>query len=204
MQVFELKSDVVTQHLVSMRDYGVARAVFRASVSLLSEQVMQRAVKAELNEFGAVKELPEGHGGSPEILIVPVLRGGIAMLSGALQVVPAAAVGMLGFYRDESTLMPIPYFHKLPVPSDTAVGLVLEPIVATGHKASAAVDRLKAYGYRHVKLVSLIVSSSGILWLQTQHPELTLYTCAIDPDVDTEGVLRPGVGDFGERFFGVT
>jgi uracil phosphoribosyltransferase len=134
--------------------------------------------------------------------IVPILRAGLGMVDGMLKLIPAAKVGHVGLYRDPETLMPVEYYCKLP--SDVAERdlIVLDPMLATGGSASAAISFLKDKGAKSIKLVNLIAAPEGIKAVVEAHPDVEIYVAAVDERLNDHGYIVPGLGDAGDRLFG--
>lgn len=136
------------------------------------------------------------------VTLVPILRAGLGMVEGMLQWIPSARVGHLGMYRNEETLKPVEYYANTPKDLERDVVIVLDPMLATGGSASAALAILKQRGARRLKLVSLIAAPEGIARVQAAHPDVALYTAAIDERLNEKGYIVPGLGDAGDRIFG--
>ena len=137
-----------------------------------------------------------------KLCFVPILRAGLGMLDGMLDLVPAARVGHVGLYREPATLDAVEYYIKVPEDIGERLVIVLDPMLATGHSASAALDRLKAQGARAIRFISLLAAPRGIELLRDEHPDVTLYTAAIDRELDEHAYILPGLGDAGDRLFG--
>jgi uracil phosphoribosyltransferase len=133
--------------------------------------------------------------------LVPVLRAGLGMADAMLQALPEASVWHLGLYRDHATLKPVTYYNKLPAKPDMDVALVLDPMLATGGSAIAAIDILKKAGTPRVKFVGLIAAPEGITALSAAHPDVPLYLAARDEKLNDIGYIVPGLGDAGDRQF---
>lgn len=136
-----------------------------------------------------------------EVVLVPVLRAGMGMLEVMLQLFPRAAVGYVGLERDESTAVARQYYRKLPPLSHRFVFL-LDPMLATGGSASAAISLLKAQGARHVRLLSIVAAPEGVERLTAECPDVDVYTAALDRELDATKFILPGLGDFGDRLYG--
>ncbi|MGI6175968.1 MAG: uracil phosphoribosyltransferase [Christensenellales bacterium] len=134
--------------------------------------------------------------------IVPVLRAGLGMAEGVLQLVPAAKVGHIGLYRDPVTLAPVEYYCKLPQDVQERLLIVLDPMLATGGSACAAVDLLKSKGARAIKLVSIVAAPEGVHAVRTHHPDVDVFVAAVDECLNDQGYIVPGLGDAGDRLFG--
>jgi uracil phosphoribosyltransferase len=137
-----------------------------------------------------------------KIGLVPILRAGLGMVEGVWGLMPSAEVWHLGLYRDEATLKPVEYYNKLPVSPTVAVCLILDPMLATGGSAVAAVDVLKRWGVRKIKFVGIIAAPEGIAELHAHHPEVPIHLATIDERLNERGYILPGLGDAGDRQFG--
>lgn len=137
-----------------------------------------------------------------KLAIVPILRAGIGMVDGFLSLVPAAKVGHIGMYRDEETFQPVEYLVKLPEDIDQRQIFVVDPMLATGGSAILAVDSLKKRGAASIKFVCLVAAPEGVAALQEAHPDVDIYTAALDEKLNEHGYIVPGFGDAGDRLFG--
>ncbi|CNJ44677.1 uracil phosphoribosyltransferase [Streptococcus agalactiae] len=137
-----------------------------------------------------------------KLAIVPILRAGIGMVDGFLSLVPAAKVGHIGMYRDEETFQPVEYLVKLPEDIDQRQIFVVDPMLATGGSAIFAVDSLKKRGAASIKFVCLVAAPEGVAALQEAHPDVDIYTAALDEKLNEHGYIVPGLGDAGDRLFG--
>ncbi len=138
-----------------------------------------------------------------EILLVPILRAGLGMSSGILKIFPEALVGMLGMYRDPKTLQPVDYYLRLPDRIDNLAVFLLDPMLATGGSAIAAVDYLKKRGAQNINMLVLISAPEGVAALTEAHPDVRIYTAALDRELNHKGYILPGLGDAGDRYFGL-
>jgi len=136
------------------------------------------------------------------VVFVPILRAGLGMLDGMLRLLPEVTIGHIGVYRDEKTLRPVTYFSRLPVNLTEAQIVLLDPMLATGNSACEAMAVLKAQGAKRIQYVCLVACSAGIEQLQSSHPDITIITGAIDPELNDFGFIVPGLGDAGDRYFG--
>jgi len=134
--------------------------------------------------------------------LVPVLRAGLGMVEGIWNLMPNAEVWHIGLVRDEQTLEPIEYYNRLPISPTVDVCLVLDPMLATGGSAAAAVDILKRWGAKRIKFVGVIAASEGVRRMTTAHPDVPLYLAAVDEGLNEVGYIVPGLGDAGDRMFG--
>lgn len=137
-----------------------------------------------------------------KLAVVPVLRAGLGMVDGILNLIPAAKVGHIGLYRDPETLEPVEYYCKLPADCDEREVFVVDPMLATGGSASAAITLLKEHGCRHIRLMNIIAAPVGVERLQKDHPDVDIYIAALDDHLNGHGYIVPGLGDAGDRIFG--
>lgn len=137
-----------------------------------------------------------------KLAIVPILRAGLGMVDGIMSLVPSAKVGHIGLYRDPSTLEPVEYYCKLPEDCEEREILLVDPMLATGGSASAAIHFLKRRGCKHIKLVCLIAAPEGTSRIQADHPDVNIYVAAMDEKLNDHGYIIPGLGDAGDRLFG--
>jgi uracil phosphoribosyltransferase len=137
-----------------------------------------------------------------EIGLIPILRAGLGMVDGALEMIPTAQVWHIGLYRDERTLHPVTYYNKLPTEPTVQLSLLLDPMLATGGSSVAAVDLLKRWGSARIKYLGILASPQGIERLSTAHPDVDIHVGAIDEGINEIGYIVPGLGDAGDRQFG--
>ena len=134
--------------------------------------------------------------------VVPILRAGLGLVDGVLRMVPSARVGHIGLYRDEETLEPVKYFCKMPKDIAERDVLIVDPMLATGGSASAAIRFMKEYGCTNIKLMVLLAAPEGIEHIQKDHPDVAIYCGAVDEKLNENGYIVPGLGDAGDRIFG--
>jgi uracil phosphoribosyltransferase len=137
-----------------------------------------------------------------DIVIVPVLRAGLGMVSGILALMPNAKVGHIGLYRDHDTLEPVPYYRKCPEQIKACPVFVLDPMLATGGSAAAAIGFLKEDGAKNISLLSIIAAPEGIGYMRKTHPDVSIYCACVDLKLNEKGYIVPGLGDAGDRIFG--
>jgi len=137
-----------------------------------------------------------------KLALVPILRAGLGMVDGVLSLVPSAKVAHIGLYRDPETLLPVEYYCKLPPDIMERDCFILDPMLATGGTAAAAAQYLKNAGARSIKLLSILSSPPGVEKLEEEHPDVEVFTCAIDSHLNNHGYIVPGLGDAGDRIFG--
>ncbi|MBQ7242180.1 MAG: uracil phosphoribosyltransferase [Firmicutes bacterium] len=137
-----------------------------------------------------------------KVAIVPILRAGIGMIDGLVQLLPVARIGHIGLYRDETTHKPVVYYCKLPSDIDQRFVILTDPMLATGGSACDAISMLKESGCTNIRLMCLVSAPEGVEKVQAMHPDVDIYTCALDRCLDENCYLRPGLGDAGDRIFG--
>ena len=197
---------LVAHKLSLMRDKSTPSAQFRTllrEVSLLLGYEVLRDLPTELRDI----ETPVGPARAPflkgkKLVLVPILRAGSGLLDGLLDLVPSARVGHIGLYRDPVTLAAVEYYCKLPDDIGERLTVVVDPMLATGNSAAAAVSRLKERGARDIRLVCLLAAPEGIAALARAHPEVRVFTAAVDARLDDHGYIVPGLGDAGDRMYG--
>ncbi|MCI0517033.1 MAG: uracil phosphoribosyltransferase [Woeseiaceae bacterium] len=139
-----------------------------------------------------------------DIVVVPVLRAGIGMLDGILGLVPTARVGFVGIYRDEKTKLPVTYYHRLPPQTEGGLCIVIDPMLATGGSTVATLDMLKAGGAATIIVVCIVTCPEGLKKVRDAHPDVTVYTAAIDDHLNERKYIVPGLGDAGDRLYGTS
>ena len=137
-----------------------------------------------------------------KVAIVPILRAGLGMVDGMVSMIPSAKVGHIGLFRDPETLEPVKYYYKMPVDIGERDVIVVDPMLATGGSASAAIQFLKEDGVKHIKLMSIIGAPEGVERMQADHPDVDIYVAALDDHLNEHGYIVPGLGDAGDRIFG--
>lgn len=137
-----------------------------------------------------------------DVVIVPILRAGLGMVDGINNVIPTAKIGHLGLYRNEETLKPTKYYSKFPLEIVSATVLVVDPMLATGNSAIAAIDEVKNHGAKDIRFVGIVGCPEGVAALQKAHPDVDIYIVSIDEKLNDVGYIVPGLGDCGDRLFG--
>jgi uracil phosphoribosyltransferase len=198
---------VLADRLTVMRDRSTGhgefrQALFEASAILAVEAARELPVNRV--EVETPLETTTGSRLPREIAIVPVLRAGLGMVDGFLRLLPGARVGHVGVYRDEQEHRPVDYYERLPPGLADAYVFVVDPMLATGGSAVHALDRLKSAGARRLALVCLVVAPEGLRTVEEAHPDVQVWTAAVDRELDQNAYIRPGLGDAGDRVFGTT
>ena len=197
---------LVAHKLSHMRMTSTSSKGFREllhEISLLLGYEVLRDLPTELRPI----ETPVGPTDAPflmgkKLVFVPILRAGVGLLDGLLDLVPSARVGHIGLYRDPKTLQPVEYYCKLPEDIAERLVVLVDPMLATGNSVAAAVALLKARGVKDIKLVCLLSAPEGIAALTATHPDVRVYTAAVDSHLNDHGYIVPGLGDAGDRMYG--
>jgi len=193
--------------VTEIRDKKTEGKRFRRLVKELARHIVYEALSdIPLKEVEFETPLAKTRGFTfmcEQFILAPILRAGLSMIDGALETLPGAEIRHIGLYRDEATLEPVEYYIKLPesIPEETYV-LLMDPMLATGGSATIAVDTFKKRGVKKIKFLCLISSIQGINALSEAHPDIQIYTAAIDPILNELGYIVPGLGDAGDRSFG--
>lgn len=197
---------LVQHKLTLMRRKDASTKSFREllhEVSMLMAYEVLRDIPMHDVEVETPLEVTRGKAiDGKKLVFVSILRAGSGILDGMLAVVPGARVGHIGLYRDPKTLIAVEYYFKLPTDLDERDVVVVDPMLATGHSAVAAVERLKESGPKSIKFVCLLACPAGIAALHAEHPDVPIYTAAVDRELDEHGYIVPGMGDAGDRMFG--
>lgn len=208
MALHVLDHPLIQHKLTLLRDTSTGPKDFRElveEVATLMAYEATRDLPVEEVEVETPLKKTRGHAiGGKKLAIVPILRAGLGMVQGIVRLIPAARVGHIGIYRDESTLKPVEYFCKLPVDLAERDILLLDPMLATGGSAAAAIHFLKKRGARSqsIKFLCLVSSPEGLRALQQADPEVDIFTAAVDEGLNHRGYILPGLGDAGDRIFG--
>ncbi|VDG19138.1 uracil phosphoribosyltransferase [Lactiplantibacillus mudanjiangensis] len=207
MGKFEVLNHPLIQHkLTIIREKECGTKVFREMVNeistLMAYEVSRDMPLKDIEiETPIVKSTQKTLAGK-KVAIVPILRAGLGMVDGVLNMIPAAKVGHVGMYRDEKTLKPVEYFVKLPSDISQRQLFVVDPMLATGGSAIMAMDMLKKRGASNIKFMCLVAAPEGVKALQEAHPDIDIYTAALDEGLNEDGYIVPGLGDAGDRLFG--
>ncbi len=202
--VIELGHPLVQHHLVRLRDARATPESFRVNVQRLSMLLTYEACQdLELApvEVATPLALAQGQQLTQRVALVPILRAGLGMVDPVLQLIPEAQVWHLGFYRDEETHQPVEYYKKLPLSEPVDVAMVLDPMLATGGSAVAALEAVYEWGAARVNLLSMIAAPEGIRRVHARFPETRIYVCAVDEGLNDQAFILPGLGDAGDRIF---
>ncbi|NMB18029.1 MAG: uracil phosphoribosyltransferase [Erysipelothrix sp.] len=200
-----LNHPLITHKLTQMRRVETGTKQFREyldEVAGLMAYEISRDIKLDPVTINTPVQECETYELNKEIVLVPILRAGLGMVDGILRLIPTAKVGHIGVYRDEETLQPHEYFAKFPENLDLAEVMVLDPMLATGGSADAAIEMIKRRGAKSIKLVCLVAAPEGVEVIREKHPDVDIYLAAMDEKLDEKGYIVPGLGDAGDRIFG--
>ncbi|UZQ31325.1 MAG: uracil phosphoribosyltransferase [Spiroplasma phoeniceum] len=200
-----IKHPLILDKLTRMRKKDSNSKVFKENLDeiaqLMAYEIFQNI---ELNEFEIETPVAKtkGYKIANDIVLFPILRAGLGMVDGIINLVPNAKIGHIGLYRDEKTLEPYEYFAKKPENINKANVLVLDPMLATGGSANVAIQKVKEWGATNIKLVCLVAAPEGKKCIEECHPDVDIYVAALDQRLDEHGYIIPGLGDAGDRIFG--
>jgi uracil phosphoribosyltransferase len=206
MKIVEVRHPLIQHKLGLMRRAGISTKEFRELASEVGSLLTYEATK----DLETVEAQIEGWAGpvrvqqikGKKITIVPILRAGLGMLPGVLELIPAAKVSVVGLQRNEQTLEPMTYYEKLTGRMDERIALIVDPMLATAGTLVATVDMLKAAGCKRIKGLFLVAAPEGLKRIEAAHPDVEIYTASIDERLNEHGYILPGLGDAGDKIFG--
>lgn len=207
MSVHAIQHPLVKHKLGLMRTADISTKSFRE----LAGEVAKLLTYEATQDLELEAQTIDGWNGEPiaveqlkgkKVTIVPILRAGLGMLEGVTDLIPSARISVVGLYRDEETLEPVPYFEKFTNDLDERLAIVIDPMLATGGSMVATLDMLKERGCPLVKVIVLVAAPEGLKRVQEAYPEIDIYTASIDERLDENGYIVPGLGDAGDKIFG--
>jgi len=196
---------LIKRDVTVLRDVNTNPEKFRAAVQRISNVLavqLSKDFKLSEKEMMTPLEKTTGYYLEQEVVLVPVLRAGLGMVSGFLEVIPEAKVGHIGLQRDEETLEPVEYYYKTPKNIESDIVILLDPMLATGGSANEALNYLKKKGAKEMVFACLVAAPDGVARLEQNHPEIKIYAAALDRELNEKGYILPGLGDAGDRTFG--
>ena len=202
---FLIQHPVIKRDVTILRDKNTDSETFRAALQRVSNILaveLSKEFRLTETEVETPLEKTQGAKLTHDIILVPVLRAGLGMVNGFLQIIPEAKVGHIGLQRDEETLKPIEYYYKVPKHLETAEVVMLDPMLATGGSASEALKYLKKRGASELVFACLVAAPEGIDKIKSEHPDVKIYAAAFDRELNSKGYILPGLGDAGDRTFG--
>ena len=207
MGKFEVLDHPLIQHkLTIIRNKDCGTREFREVVNEIAELMVYEVCRdmplEDIEVETPVATAVEKRLAGKKVVVVPILRAGLGMVDGVLELLPAAKVGHIGMYRDEETLQPHEYFVKMPDHLDKREMIIVDPMLATGGSAIASVDALKKRGAKSIRFVCLVAAPEGVKALREAHPDIDVYAAALDDHLNENGYIVPGLGDAGDRLFG--
>jgi uracil phosphoribosyltransferase len=206
MATIELRHPLVRHKIGLMREVGISTKKFRELTAELARLLTYEACA----DFPLERITIEGWAGPVEVeqiagkkvTVVPILRAGLGMLDGVLDLIPGAKVSVVGIARNHDTLMPEPYFERFVGQLDERMALIIDPMLATGGSLIATIDMLKRNGAKQVRALCLVAAPEGVAALEKAHPDVDCYVAAVDDRLDEHGYILPGLGDAGDKIFG--
>ena len=206
MPVIEVRHPLVKHNIGLLRDEGLCTKKFRELTSELARLLTYEACRdfelepCTIQGWAGPVEIQQIKG--KKVSVVPILRAGLGMLDGVLDLIPSAKVSVVGIARNHETLMPEPYFERFVGQLNERLALIIDPMLATGGSLIATIDMLKRNGCTHVRAIVLVAAPEGIQALQEAHPDVDIYTAAVDSHLNEIGYIIPGLGDAGDKIFG--
>ena len=206
MNEFVLNHPLITHKLAILRDINTGTKEFRELVTEISTILVYEAMRdAKLEEATIetpLEKMDTGMLNEDNYAIVPILRAGMGMVDGVLNVIPNAKIGHIGLYRDEETFEPVEYYYKMPEGIANREVLVVDPMLATGGSASATISRLKRDGVTKVKLLCIVAAPAGVKCIENDHPDVEIFCATVDRELNGNAYILPGLGDAGDRVYG--
>jgi uracil phosphoribosyltransferase len=201
-----IRHPLLQHKLTLLRDHATPTKIFKELVDELAMLMAYEATKdLALQQVQVRTPLEESVGmkvRGKKLTLVPILRAGLGMVEGILRLIPSARVGHIGIYRDHSTLEPVDYYFKIPRDTEERDFFVLDPMLATGGSAVAAVSSLKRSGAQRIRFLCLVAAPEGVQRMERAHPDVPIYAAALDRQLNEHGYILPGLGDAGDRLFG--
>ena len=205
MPLHIVEHPLVHDALVELRDARTAPPAFRRAANRISVLLAAEALR-DIPSVQTTVITPlgpaDGRVVQVDVVVVPVLRAGLGMLDAVLELLPAARVGHIGLQRDEATAIASKYYSKLPSDLAKSYVLMIDPMLATGGSAVAAIDLIKASGAKTIAMICIVAAPEGVKLVEQRHPDVAVYTPVVDKHLDTHKYIVPGLGDFGDRLYG--
>lgn len=196
---------LVHDALLELRDARTPPTAFRRAANRISVLLAAEALR-DMPSSAWTVETPlttaRGRRVTADVVVVPVLRAGLGMLDAVLELVPNARVGHIGLQRDEKTALASKYYSKLPPNLIDSYVLMIDPMVATGGSAAAAIDLIKVAGARNIRMICIVAAPLGVATLEKRHPDVDIFAPVVDKELNTQKLIVPGLGDFGDRLYG--
>lgn len=201
-----LDHPLIRHKLTVLRDRNTPKKAFRELVDelsmLMAYEVTKKLPLEDVRIETPLEASTEKMLSGKKLTVVPILRAGLGMVEGVVRLIPSARVGHIGLYRDHDTLQPVDYYFKIPAEPGEREFIILDPMLATGGSAVSAIEALKKAGATNIRFMCLVAAPEGVQALLDSHPDVSIYTAALDRGLDENGYIRPGLGDAGDRLFG--
>ena len=207
MPVHLVTHPLVHDALMELRDVATQPTAFRSAANRISVLLAAEALREAPSRVSTVTTPlgpADGRVLAGDVVVVPVLRAGLGMLDAVLELVPSARVGHIGLQRDEATAIASKYYTKLPPHLEDSFVLMIDPMLATGGSAVAAIDLIKAAGARVLTMICIVAAPEGVALVERHHPDVEVYTPIVDRELNSRKYIVPGLGDFGDRLYGTT
>lgn len=205
MQIHVVNHPLIKEKMTHLRDKKTAPRNFRRLLDEIAQLLLFEVTRdLPIREVPVTTPIAETTGYALDIsgiTVVPILRAGLGFLDAVLDLIPEARVGHIGLTRDEETLEPIKYYCKIPKDKDAEI-ILIDPMLATGGSAAVALTMLKEEGYKHFRFMCLVAAPEGVELVNREHPDVPIYTAALDDHLNEHGYIVPGLGDAGDRVFG--
>ena len=205
MPVHLVTHPLVHDALMELRDVATQPTAFRSAANRISVLLAAEALREAPSRVSTVATPlgpADGRVLAGDVVVVPVLRAGLGMLDAVLELVPSARVGHIGLQRDEATAIASKYYTKLPPHLEDSFVLMIDPMLATGGSAVAAIDLIKAAGARVLRMICIVAAPEGVALVERHHPDVEVYTPVVDRELNAQKYIVPGLGDFGDRLYG--
>jgi len=197
----------VQHKLAIIRDVDTGHKKFRELATEITEFVCYEALK-NIKTKEVTVQTPVAEATcrmlDTDLVVVPILRAGVGMMEGILELVPTARVGFVGLYRDEETKLPVTYYERFPPQIKGGTCIIIDPMIATGGSTAAAIDKLKENGAGNIIVICIVTCPEGIALVESEHPDVPIYAAAIDDKLNEKKYIVPGLGDAGDRLFGTS
>ena len=206
MNEYVLNHPLITNKLAILRDEETSTKKFREVVTEIAALLCYEATRdARLEEVEIetpISKMKTGKVREDNYAVIPILRAGLGMVHGIINVMPNAKVGHIGLYRDEESYLPVEYYYKVPEKIEDKVAMIVDPMLATGGSVVATIDKLKEDGVKHIKFLCIVAAPEGIEVVESKHPDVQIYCAVVDDGLNANKYITPGLGDAGDRIFG--
>lgn len=202
-----IEHPVVQHKLAIIRDVETGHKRFRELATEITEFICYEAlqnVRTREVEVQTPVGIAKCHKIDTDLVVIPILRAGVGMLEGILELIPTARVGFVGLYRDEETKLPVTYYERYPPQIKGGTCIIIDPMIATGGSTAAAIDQLKEHGADNIVVICIVTCPEGIKLVEEAHPDVPIYAAAIDTELNEKKYIVPGLGDAGDRLFGTS